>query len=216
MVGAGSGKTQADDGGLLGAVDKVVSFVENAFTYIAAGFIFTLMFFLTAEVLGRKLFNSPIPGAIDWVEVWMATFAFMGAAYCQRLGGHVRMEMLISKVKGRLGWWMEFLAVSVAFVYVLIIINHSFKHFVRAWEWGDSTIDVQLMTWPSKLIVPVALTLLAIRLLLNMWGYVRMALNPNLTPVAVPLTKTAADIARGEIEDALGHDAKDIPHTNKN
>lgn len=216
MAGADSGVPQAKSGGMLGAIDKVVSVIEDAFTYIAASFIFILMFFLTAEVLGRKLFNAPIPGAIDWVEVWMATFAFLGAAYCQRLGGHVRMEMLISRVKGSLGWWMEFLATAVAFVYVVIIINHSFKHFVRAWEWGDSTIDIQLVTWPSKLIVPVALTLLAIRLLLNMWGYVRLALNPGLEPVAVPLTKTAADIAKEEIEDALGHDANDLIKSDKN
>ncbi len=140
----------------------------------------------------------------------MATFAFLGAAYCQRLGGHVRMEMIVSKLKGSVGWWMECFAVVIAFVYVCIIIFHSFKHFVRAWEWGDSTIDIQLVTWPSKLIVPVALTLLAIRLALNIWGYARLALHPDYEPVAVPITKTAADIAREEIQEALGHDANTI------
>lgn len=69
---------------------------------------------------------------------------------------------------------------------------------------------MQLLTWPSKLVVPVALSLLAIRLLLNMWGYARLALNPSLTPVAVPVMKDAAEIAREEIEHGLGHDAEEI------
>ena len=70
------------------------------------------------------------------------------------------------------------------------------------------------MTWPSKLIVPVALTLLAIRLLLNMWGYARLALNPGLSPVAVPVMKDVAEQAREEIEHGLGHDAQDINRDN--
>ena len=209
MVGAAS-SPPAEGGGALGAIDKVVSWVEDFFTYVSATFIFILMFFLCGEVVGRYVFNAPIPGAIDWVEVWMATFAFLGAAYCQRLGGHVRMEMIISKLHGKTLWWIEFFAVSVGFVYVCMIVFHSFKHFLRAIEFGDSTIDIQLLTWPSKLIVPVALSLLAIRLLLNMWGYARLALNPDLQPVAVPVMKDAAEIAREEIEHGLGHDAQDI------
>jgi C4-dicarboxylate transporter DctQ subunit len=215
MTGSSGNAPTDNSGKTLAAVDKFVSKIEDLFTYAAATFIFILMFFLSAEVIGRKVFNSPIPGAIDWVEVWMATFAFLGAAYCQRLGGHVRMEMVISKLKGSLAWWLEFLAVAIAFVYVCIIINHSFKHFMRAWEWGDSTIDIELVTWPSKLIVPVALTLLAIRLLLNMWGYLRLAFHPDYHPIAVPIMKTAAEVAREEIEDALGSDAKTLPTDEK-
>lgn len=213
MHGAASSSPETG-GGALGAIDRVVSKIEDLFTYVAATFIFILMFFLCGEVVGRYVFNAPIPGAIDWVEVWMATFAFLGAAYCQRLGGHVRMEMIISKLHGKTLWWIEFFAVSVAFVYVCIIVNHSFKHFLRAIEFGDSTIDIQLVTWPSKLIVPVALTLLAIRLLLNMWGYARLALNPSLSPVAVPVMKDVAEQAREEIEHGLGHDAQDINRDN--
>jgi len=202
-----TGKGVAGKGQVLEAIDRAVARVENGFVFIAACFIFILMLFLTAEVVGRKVFNAPIPGAIDWVEVWMATFAFLGVAYCQRLGGHVRMEMVVAKLGGRLLWWVEFFAVCVAFVYVCIIVRHSFKHFLRAWQWGDSTIDVQLLTWPSKLIVPVALSLLAVRLLLNMWGYARLALNPQLRPVAVPIIKNVAEQARDEIQEAMGHDA---------
>lgn len=203
-----TGSSEAQSGGAIATVDRVVSYIENAFVFIAALFIFILMFFLTGEVIGRYVFNAPIPGAIDWVEVWMATFAFLGAAYCQRLGGHVRMEMFVSKMKGKLLWWVEFFAVTVGFVYVCIIVHHSFKHFQRAIDFGDSTIDIQLLTWPSKLVVPVALSLLALRLLINMWGYARLALNPDLQPIGVPLMKDAAEIAREEIEDALGHDAQ--------
>jgi C4-dicarboxylate transporter, DctQ subunit len=215
MHGAGSPQRPAN-AGLLGTIDRFVSYIENAFVFVAAIFIFIMMFFLTAEVLGRKLFNAPIPGAIDWVEVWMGTFAFLGAAYCQRLGGHVRMDMLVGRFRGVTLWWSEFIAVTIGFIYVVIIVIHSYGHFLRAVNFGDSTIDIQLLTWPSKLMVPVAMSLLAVRLLLNMWGYARLALDPSKQPVAVPIRKTAADIAREEIEQSLGHDADTLNSNNKN
>ena len=170
-------------------------------------------------MLGRKLFNAPIPGAIDWVEVWMGTFAFLGAAYCQRLGrARAHGDAGRARFRGRhVAGGCEFLAVTVGFVYVVIIVNHSFKATLCGHgNWGDSTIDIQLLTWPSKLMVPVAMSLLAVRLLLNMWGYARLALDPSKQPVAVPIRKTAEDIAREEIEQSLGHDADTLNSNNKN
>ena len=149
MASGPGGAQPAAGGGALATVDRTVGYVENAVTLIAAVTIFMLMFFVVAEVLLRKLANSPIPGAIDWVEVYMAVFAFLPAAYAQRLGVHVRMELVVARMKGRLLWGVETFAVLVGFIYCLVIIDKSWEHFLRAFIDGDSTIDVQLQTWPG-------------------------------------------------------------------
>src|SRR5690606_41748331 len=64
--------------------------------------------------------------------------------------------------------------------------------------------------WPSKLIVPVALSLLAIRLAIQLWGYIRLAINPQAEPIAVPVIKDVAEVAREEIREVL-HDDFDRP-----
>jgi len=197
-----------EGGGALGAVDRAFSKVENVLNGIATVFIFMLMIMLVCEVLGRKLLNAPIPGTIDWVEVWMATFAFLGAAYCQRHGGHVRMELVVGNLKGRILWATEAFAVIIAMVYIAIVVNKSFVHFLRALQIGDSTIDIQLVLWPSKLIVPIALSALFIRLAINLWGYLRLFGNPNLEPIAVPLILDPAQQAREEIKDILHDDGR--------
>jgi hypothetical protein len=78
-----------------------------------------------------------------------------------------------------------------------------------AYELGDSTMDIYLPVWPSKLIVPIAMALLAVRLAINLWGYLRLFVSPDATPIGVPLIKDAATVAREEIEDAMGHDANE-------
>lgn len=208
MVGTSNEADRNQGNGALAMIDRHVGRVEEAVTLFAAGTIFVLMFFVVVEVLGRKLFNHPIPGAIDWVEAYMAIFAFLPAAYAQRLGVHVRMELVISKMRGRYLWAAECFAVIIGIVYCLIIIDKSWEHFLRAYIDGDSTIDVQLQTWPGKLVVPVALVLLCIRLAIQAWGYGRLFLDPAKAPVAVPVILDAAAHARAEIEEVMGKEAQ--------
>ncbi len=209
MVGTSNETNMGQGSGALATIDRHVSRVEDAVTLFAAATIFILMFFVVAEVLGRKLFNHPIPGAIDWVEVYMAIFAFLPAAYAQRLGVHVRMELVISKMRGRFLWASECFAVIIGVIYCLIIIDKSWEHFLRAYIDGDSTIDVQLQTWPGKFVVPFALVLLCIRLSIQVWGYGRLFLDPSKAPVAVPVILDAAAHARAEIEEVMGKEAQE-------
>ncbi len=69
--------------------------LENVFNTLSALSIVVLMLFAVVQVVGRKVFNAPIFGYIDWVEQVMVIFAFLGVAYCQREGGHVRMHLLV-------------------------------------------------------------------------------------------------------------------------
>ncbi len=193
----------------LSAIDRAFSRVEDAVTLFAAAVIFVLMLFVVCEVIGRYVFNRPIPGAIDWIEVYMAIFAFLPAAYAQRLGVHVRMELVVAKMRGRLLWAVECFAVCIGVVYCLIIIDKSWEHFLRSVIEGDSTIDVQLQTWPGKLVVPIALVLLCIRLIIQVWGYGRLALDPDKAPQAVPVILDAAEHARAEIEEVMGRETDD-------
>lgn len=192
--------TTTEGGGALGGADRRLAKLENVMTDVAGLAVFLLMFLTVAEVLGRRLFNHPVPGTIDIIEVWMVLFAFLGAAYCQRDGSHVRMDLIVLKLEGQLKWALEAIAVGLAFLFICVIVWKSFGHFVRAWELGDSTIDTQIQVWPSKLVVPIALTVLALRLALQFWGYVRLFRSPDAEPIAVPVIKTVVEKAQEEIE----------------
>lgn len=184
--------------------DKWLSKVENLFAFLAAICIFGLMLLGIAQVLGRQLFDMPVPGYIDFVELSMVTFAFLAVAYCQRLGGHVRMDLFVRLVHGRTRWLLEFVTTTAPIFLVMVLIYFGWTHFVRAYEFGDSTIDMEIPTWPSKIVVPVSFVVLWLRLIIQSVGYGRLLINPDAAPVAVPLILTEKDIAEKEIEDSLG------------
>lgn len=185
----------------LSAFDRRLGAVETAFNLAAAFAIFALMLLGVWQVLARTLFNAPVRGYIDFVELSVATFAFLGIAYCQRLGGHVRMEMLLKPMRGRLLWSTEIFGTVVALAVIAVLVWYGWSHFMRAYTLGDSTIDADLPVWPSKLVVPVSLALLWLRLWVQLAGYVRLARDPARAPVAVPLVHSVEELARREIEE---------------
>ncbi|WP_422019372.1 TRAP transporter small permease subunit [Roseibium sp.] len=187
--------------------DGWLGHVENGFNMIAAFSILSLMFLAVAQVLGRLFFNTPIPGFIDITEQAMAIFAFAGVAYCQRVGGHIRMEIVLGKLRGRALYIFEMIGVIVIAFTVALLIWGSWFHFDRSWSIGDSTMDIRLPTWPSKLVIPVALSLLFLRLLMQIYGYARLVRNPDREPVAVPVIEDVEKVAQHEIEEAFGDDA---------
>jgi len=196
--------TVIHDDSWLSRLDRLLFRLETPLNLLGGVIIFALVFLATINVLGRWLFDLPISGYIDWVEQSMAFFAFLGIAYTQRLGGHIRMDILVSRMRGRWLWFSEFLSTLLIFLLTLVLVYGSYLHFYRAWEIGDSSLDIDLPTWPAKLVVPVALGFLAFRLLLQLWGYLRAIRTGTDTPVAVPLIEDTATLAAKEAESMLG------------
>ena len=183
---------------IINTTDKLLVKLENFLNGFSAIAIFILMLTAAVQVVSRKVFNLPIPGYIDIAEQSIAIFAFLSIAYCQRLGGHVRMEIFLSAMKGRSKWVSEAIQTTASILIISILMYFSFKHFQRAWVFGDSTIDIGLPTWPSKLMIPVALATLNLRLLIQLAGYIRLAIDPKLEPIGVPLIKDVVEQAEEE------------------
>nr|WP_197922450.1 TRAP transporter small permease [Thiosulfatihalobacter marinus] len=181
---------------------------ENAANMFAALAIFLLMVLGVFQIVLRSLFNTPITGYIDLVELSMASMAFLGAAYCQRMGAHIRMELLVGRLHGRALWAAEIFGTLVALFIVAVLIWFSAGHFLRSYTLGDTTIDAEFPVWPSKLLVPVAFSLWFLRLLTQLWGSVRLFLNPDRTPISVVIAKDVAEQAQDEIHKIMGEDAE--------
>jgi TRAP-type C4-dicarboxylate transport system permease small subunit len=142
------------------------------------------------------------------MEQASALFAFLGISYAQRVGAHIRMDLLLRGFSLRFMWAMELFAVLVALVIITVLVDTTWENFMRAWQLGDSTIDIKLPIWPTKLLVPVVLVVLWVRLVLQVLDYMRLVRHPDATPIAVPVIETIEVQAKNEIEEALGREEK--------
>jgi len=181
-----------EDESTLSHADKLLFRLESWLNLIGGITILALVLLAVTNVLSRWLFNLPVTGYIDWIEQGMAFFAFLGIAYCQRVGGHIRMDIIINRLRGRTRWITELASTFLMFNLTIVLFYGSYLHAWRAFNLGDSSINIALPTWPAKLVVPFALTILALRLLLQMWAYIRAIKTNELEPIAVPLPENAA------------------------
>jgi TRAP-type C4-dicarboxylate transport system permease small subunit len=182
--------------------------LENVMNLVAAASIFFMMFIGVFQVIGRTVFDTAIHGYIDYMEQASALFAFLGISYAQRVGAHIRMDLLLRGFSLRFMWAMELFAVLVALVIITILVDSTWQNFLRAWQLGDSTMDIKLPVWPTKLLVPVVLAVLWVRLVLQSVDYARLIRHPDAEPIAVPVIETIEVQAQHEIEEALGREEK--------
>ena len=68
--------------------DRLISPLENLLNFIAAIAVMFLMLLGVVQIALRTrwLFNAPIFGYIDMIELAMPILAVLGIAYCQRHG----------------------------------------------------------------------------------------------------------------------------------
>ena len=166
------------------------------------------------SVGGRNAFNEPVPGYVDWIEQAMPLIAFMGIAYTQRLGGHIRMDLFVGMLRGRALWAAEFVTTLLILALILVLIWGAWSHFNRSFDFAaplwsrDSSMDIALPIWPAKLVVPFAFSVMAVRLVLQLWGYARAFAANDPAPVAVPLIEDVATQAANEAESVSGFDER--------
>ncbi len=199
-----------EDATWLSRFDRALFRVEMWLALIGGLAAFSLMIFAVISVGGRNLFNQPLRGYVDWIEQIMPLIAFVGIAYTQRLGGHIRMDILIGQLKGRALWVAEFASTFLILIVMVLMVWGSWAHFQRSFDFAmpnwsrDSTVDIGLPIWPAKLIVPVAFSVISLRLVLQLWGYARAIRTGEPTPVAVPVIEDAAAVAAAEAEHVSG------------
>lgn len=201
-----------EDGSALSRLDRALYRVERVLAFLSGLAVFGLMVLAVFSVGGRNFFGQPLPGYVDWIQQAMPLIAFMGISYTQRDGGHIRMDILVGALRGRLLWAAEFLTTLAMLVLMVLLVWGTWAHFQRSFDWAgpmwsrDSSFDINLPLWPAKLLAPVAFSVLCLRLVLQLWGYGRAFFKGLTEPVAVPLVQSAAEIAAAEAEHVSGQD----------
>ena len=122
---------QRDGTAALAAAHRVWARLEDVMNLIAAAAIFFLMFVGVFQIIGRTVFNTAIYGYIDYMEQASALFAFLGISYAQRVGAHIRMDLLLRGFSARFMWTMELFAVLVALVAITFLVDTTFENFLR-------------------------------------------------------------------------------------
>ena len=198
------------DDSTLSKCDRALLRLERVFALISGLSVFALMLLAVVSVSGRNAANAPLPGYVDWIEQAMPLIAFMGVSYVMREGGHIRMDILVGKLRGRFLYIAELITTLCVLLLMVLLVWGTWAHFARSFDFAapmwsrDSSMDIALPLWPAKLLVPIAFGLLCLRLCLQVWAYIHAIITGEA--IAVPLVADAATQARMEADQLEGQD----------
>lgn len=155
--------------GLLGAVQRVVTVLNNLLAVLSALAVAAAGLVLTWEVIGRYFLGI----SSDWQDE-MSTFLLIGAtfgsaAWTQARRGHVGIDALEHILPRRVDYVRRVLADAFSLVFVAYFAWKSWGLLAEAWEEGQTTPS----SWGPPLWIPYAcmtfgMALLAIQLALQL------------------------------------------------
>lgn len=100
-------------------MERIFAFVDGLSTWVArlaALAVIALMLTLTFEVVMRYGFNAPTAWSFDVSYFLSSFFVMMGAAYTLKQNGHVRVDLIYSRLQDRLRAALDAVLMLVLFV----------------------------------------------------------------------------------------------------
>lgn len=149
------------------AFSRALAAVETALTLLSAVILFFLMFYVTAEVFMRYVFNRPLPGHLEASQLLIAPAVFLSLSWVQARRGHVGMDLLTERMPRRMRALADLLTLTLALAAAAVLTWFSWISAVEAWQFGDVTPTAYLQTWWSKIAVPIGAGLLCVRFVLQ-------------------------------------------------
>jgi TRAP-type C4-dicarboxylate transport system permease small subunit len=151
--------------GWLEKFKKGTQTVNRFIAGVSGFFLIPLMIITAADVVGRDIFNHPIPGTVELSQYMLAVFILLGFAYAHQVKAHVAVSIITSRLPHH----------AQLILYVITTLIGLFIFSILAWQgWvvgiEERTVSDMLRVpqYPFRLLVAVAAFLICLELLIDL------------------------------------------------
>lgn len=151
-------------------ITRISHFLAQILVMIAAFALLLMMVHVTADVIGKYVFNAPIPGTAEVVaSYYMVAAVFLPLAWVEVTEGSIVVELLYNMF-GRRAKTLALLsgtALSALFYGGLAWL--SWSPAVKAWRIGEIVEGTwRVVIWPTKFLLPLGLVLACLIMVLRL------------------------------------------------
>ena len=192
------------DDSFLSRCDQWLHRWESRLNLLAGIIVLLIVLFSVINIIGRGFLNKPFNAYFDLMGQSVPLIAFLGISYCQRVGGHIRMDLLLIRLSGRTLWLFEFISSLFSIFIIATLTYGAYLHMSRSYMLGDSTEDISLTIWPFKAVIAFMFAVLVLRLIIQSWAYLRIIIVNDDRPIAIPVPLDVEAQALQESEQVQG------------
>lgn len=162
------------------SLEKAIRPVIPVIGGIGSIFIMVAMFVTVADVIGRRFFNSPVPGSYEISAMLLVIVVFSTITYCELLNGHVTIDLLVSRLAQKTQ------NIVNIFVYVLFLATYAiltwrlFVYAVETFHKKEVIIikaSILIPVYPFVFIAAIGCTLMALVIFMHLTLYMAKAVN---------------------------------------
>ena len=135
---------------------KKLEWFYNQAGWVAGGLAAIMMIATVREVIGRYAFHSPTLWSIELSGYLLVGLVYLGAAYTTLIEGHVRIDLLYGKFKGKRKAIVDIAISVLAIAYCTVLV---WQGGILAWDsLAMHATSAEAMMWPlfpSQVLVPI-------------------------------------------------------------
>jgi len=129
------------------AIERIVHPIARACMLVAMAGVFTMVFLLVAHVVGRFVFKTPIMGITELEEFLLVIVTYFGIPYTAVLKGHVRVELLISRLPS---WLAHVIDTCTGLASITVWIFIIWRSSQWALQLLHPMVVTQFLHWPRS------------------------------------------------------------------
>lgn len=165
-------------------ISRVSHHIAHFLAVIAAVALLFMMLHVTADVIGKYVFNAPIPGTAEVVaSYYMVAAVFLPLAWVEIREGSIIVELIYHMFGRRAKTLCLLIATALSGLFYGGLAWLSFAPAMQAWRIGEIVEGAwRVVIWPTKFLLPIGLALaclvMALRMIEIMTGSYRPGSHP--------------------------------------
>jgi TRAP-type transport system small permease protein len=135
----------------------------DAMAALAALILFTMVAIVTGDIVLRNVVRGGFLWANEVSEYALYLMTLLTAPWLLRRGQHIRLDLVLVMVPGRVAWLMEAASDILGFVVCVVLVRYGLAMTTDSWRIGAITIkNLVSPEWWLLAPLPVAFALLAL------------------------------------------------------
>jgi len=145
-------------------VRKGIQTVNRFIAGVSGFFLIPLMIITAVDVVGRDIFNHPIPGTVELSQYMLAIFILLGLAYAQQMKAHVAVSIFTSRLPHRAHLILNIITTLLCLFISCVLV---WQGWVVGIEERTVSDMLRVPQYPFRLLVAIAAFLMCLELLID-------------------------------------------------
>lgn len=158
---------------------RLADHVGLFFANIAALILLFLVGLTVVDVIGRYFFSNPVTGAVELVQISMASIIFFSLPLMFLRNDHIIVDLVTIFRSGWIGWVSSILVLLVTIYVAYKVGDRTYDYALRAFEDEDVTEYLSIPRWPIVGFIAMSLFVAAISTGLRL---LRVLMTPGQLP----------------------------------